>query len=230
MLKRLWQRLVDLFTPDAQETWKDKPIEYPPELPTPGHPWDRRLTIGVVVGHTKKSPGAMVEAPLKTYEYFENKRVAQKMKDYASKKLSQNVVVNVYYRDGIGIAGAYTKAMLDGCDCVIELHFNAFNKAAYGTETLCTMTQMDKDFAKVVQSSLVKLFQRDKTGDRGVKPRAKNDRGWASVSALPTMANCLVEPFFSDNPKEMALYMKVRDEYPGALVDAAIEWAASVNC
>ena len=195
-----------------------------PELPVISDM--KTAKLGIIVGHEKKAPGAYVAAPIRSYEYFVNKDIAGHIKAVSE---SRGLKCEVILRDGINIAGAYAKAVSLGCDCVIELHFNAFNQQAFGTETLCTKSSDDRAFASIVQKHLVKLFGRVGISNRGIKALSLSDRGGFSVHSFPVGANCLVEPFFSDNPKEVELYLSVKDKYPEALVDAVIEWAKSVD-
>lgn len=197
---------------------------YKPELPLADS--HANIILGIIVGHEKKAPGAYVAAPLKSYEYFVNKEIAAHIKQVAE---LQGLKCEIILRDSVGIGGAYAKAAQLKCDAVIELHFNAFNTVAFGTETLSTKSSDDLAFAKIVQSHLVKCFKRVGKGNRGVKALSVSDRGGFSVASYPVGANCLVEPFFSDNPNEVALYLSVKDEYPKALVAAVIEWAKSVH-
>lgn len=210
--------------PPTEEQPQEAPVHTEPELPAEGdHPV---IKIGIIVGHEKNKPGADVASPINSSEYPVNKKIAEQIKAEAEARGFQCVVI---LRDGVGIGGAYGKAMREGCDCVIELHFNAFNKKAFGTETLCTKGSDDRAFAKIVQNHLVKCFERTGRGDRGVKALGVSDRGGFSVHSFPTGVNCLVEPFFSDNVSEVDLYLRKRDEYPKALVDAVTEWAKSVD-
>lgn len=195
-----------------------------PELPTVGD--KPTLKLGIVVGHERKAPGAVVTSPINSNEYFVNSQIAEQIRREAVKRGLQCVVI---LRDKVGIGGAYGKAISQGCDAVIELHFNAFNRKAFGTETLCTKSSDDRAFASIVQKHLVKCFKRTGAGDRKIKPLSISDRGGFSVHSFPTGVNCLVEPFFSDNTSEVALYLSVKDQYPKALVEAVIEWANSIG-
>ena len=224
--KKLWNKIKSSTRPSPAPVWQDEPVVFKPELPTVVDRINGYMKIGLVVGHTRNEPGAAVAAPIKSYEYFVNTELAKMAQDYAKDKYP-HVDLNIYYRDGIGIVGAYTKAHADGCDCVIELHFNAFNKKAYGTETLCTRLPDDKKYAKYINDAISKVFKRTGLGFRGVKIMSLADRGGKSVAALPGTANCLVEPFFSDNLSEVQLFLSVREEYVKSLVDASVAWGES---
>lgn len=211
------------ITPDPIATF------VPEHLPEPELPLivsHKKRKLGIVVGHEGSKPGAVVTVPIKSNEYFVNRKIAQKIKDECTKR---NIDCVLIYRDGVGVSGAYAKAKAERCDAVIELHFNAFNRKAFGTETLCTKSSDDRAFAKIVQDHMVKCFERTGSGNRGVKVLSASDRGAFSVHSFPSGANCLVEPFFSDNPEEVQLYLRKEKEYPIALVDAFVAWCESIG-
>jgi N-acetylmuramoyl-L-alanine amidase len=107
-----------------------------------------------------------------------------------------------------------------GGGCVIELHFNAFNGTASGTETLySTKLPANKSFASIVQKKMVAVFKRT---DRGLKLR-NSGRGASNLAAV-TVPCCLVEPLFGDNKTDSGLLKSKAKEYEHALVDAAMEF------
>lgn len=180
-----------------------------------------KFKLAVIVGHEKKAQGAaMHRSQGFISEYMYNNAIADLMIDYGK---TVGVEVVKVLRDGIGISGANKKAASLKPDACIELHFNAANGTAHGTEVLCTLDAQDKTFAALVQANVCKVFER--TGmSRGVKPIARSARGGGNVHGLPGIANCLVEPFFGDNQKEAEMAMKKKSEYAKALVDAFVSW------
>ena len=92
-------------------------------------------------------------------------------------------------------------------DAIIELHFNAAEKpAARGTETLYGKVNPDsRRLADLMQDSMVRVFGRGGSANRGVKVRRSDDRGFTSVTAAPTVPSALVEPFFGSNGGECQL-------------------------
>jgi len=183
------------------------------------------LKIGLIVGHEKKAQGAVMPAPYRLSEYAYNSEIAQLAKDYAKRI---GVTAEIIFRDGIGISGAYKKAKSLGVDCVIELHFNAYNGTVSGTETLCSNEGADKQFANFVHNHVCNVFDRKPgAGDRGVKTLSATDRGGSNVHALPNVPNCLIEGFFGDNPKEAKMALERKEQYAHALIDACVEWANS---
>jgi len=91
--------------------------------------------VAIVAGHTKLSPGASGVAPISQSEYFWNDDLAKLIKS----ECELNVQAKIFFRDGIGISGAYNKVQQWGASSVVELHFNSFNSNAFGTETLYAM-------------------------------------------------------------------------------------------
>lgn len=185
----------------------------------------RIARLVVVVGHEKAAAGAGLHGGGSEYSY--NSKVAEIMKGYAANRYP-NVLVDIVLRDGIGIGGAYVKAKRLNPDACIELHFNAFNGQAQGSETLCSLEEKDKFFANIIQSAQCKVFERLGLS-RGVKVISRAARGGQSVYALPGFANCLVEPFFGDNPTEAAMAKAKQSQYAQALVDAFVLWSQKVG-
>lgn len=177
----------------------------------------------LIVGHEKKAQGATLATGGSEYEY--NSKAADLSKKYA---VSRGVRLEVIYRDGIGISGAYKKAMELKPDSCIELHFNAFNKKASGTETLCTPDKEDLAFSKLVHKEICEVFERGGLS-RGIKVLARGSRGSSNIYSLPGFSNCLVEPFFGDNEKEAIMALEKQELYAIGLVDATIKYWQSIG-
>lgn len=184
------------------------------------------MKLGLIVGHEKKAQGAVMAPPHSITEYAYNRDIALLAKQFSLIEKFRHIEVEIFYRDGIGIFGAFKKVKAANCDCVIELHFNAANKKAIGTETLCSNEATDKQFAYIVQQRVEKVFDRidGGAGDRGVKVLSNGDRGSGSVVSYPGKANCLVEPFFGDTPSEANMAVNRKTQYAKALLEAANEW------
>ncbi len=168
--------------------------------------------LAVVVGHTKRSPGAFGQAPIAQNEYFWNSGLAALMKENAA---AHGLAVEVFYRDNGGIAGAYRRAGEWGADGCIELHFNAATPAASGTETI-VVTDVSKPLAKSVQAAMVETLG---LRDRGVKEPWEG-RGRQSLTQLP-VPSVLAEPFFGSNPGDCHRADEQEDQLAAALVEAA---------
>lgn len=177
------------------------------------------IRLGIIIGHERKEPGANLVGGGNEYSY--NKEVANLI-DKISKE-SADVDAILIYRDGIGISGAYHQAEELKCDCVIELHFNAYNARVQGTSTLCSFDNNDVEFAHMVHKQICKIFDRDGMS-RGVKTLSRNARGGGNVYGFPKGVNCLVEPFFGDNPEDAKMGAQRKAEYARAIVDAVTLW------
>jgi len=172
--------------------------------------------FAIVVGHTKSSPGATGVKPIGQSEYPWNKDLAAKIKAACSAK---GIESDIFYRDGVGIAGAYAEVEQWGAACVVELHFNASNGKASGT-----MTLYDKDrhtgsssWAKLLQDSMLATLA---LRDFGLKELKPGDRGYASVSALK-IPSALIEPFFGDNASDAETATNGKDRLAAAIAEAA---------
>lgn len=186
----------------------------------PGHNEARLVKIGLIVGHSKKDPGAVSIGKFSEYAY--NAEIARLASIYA---LGTNkAVVECIYRDGVGIKGAYAAAEQLSCDVVIELHFNAATGQVSGTETLCSFDNNDVEFAHAIHAGVCEVFERE-GASRGVKTLPRNARGSFNVYSFPNGVNCLVEPFFGDHPKDSSLGLQKSAAYARGLVDAVILWA-----
>ncbi len=177
----------------------------------------------VIVGHTLNEQGAPLVGGGTEYSF--NKRIAELMFSYAKQTYS-TLEVRLVFRDTAGINGAYREAERLRPDACLELHFNAANGKARGTETLCTPDEADRSYAEAIQSAVCPVFERE-GNSRGVKVIPRNARGGLNVYSLPGSANCLVEPFFGDNKEDAEDALKKQGTYAEALVDATVRWVSS---
>ena len=65
--------------------------------------------IAIIVGHTKRGPGAKLAGSTNTYEYHWNSDLANKMRQAASS--ITGVECKIFTRDQGGLAGAYGGAI-----------------------------------------------------------------------------------------------------------------------
>lgn len=201
---------------------KTKPKEPVRETPLPDE--KGKVNFALIVGHEKKAPGAEFNNPKFKSEYDYNTAIAEKIKSYVNAGAYSGINLKVIFRDGIGINGAYQMAKTFGADACIELHFNAFNEKASGSETLSTIDTVDQKLSKLVHTEICKAFDR-KGESRGVKVLSRGDRGGGNIYSMPGSANCLVEPFFGDNATEAKLAVERFDTYAKALLDGVYKWA-----
>jgi hypothetical protein len=73
-------------------------------------------------------------------------------------------------------------AQLWNPQATVELHFNAANRRAQGTETLWAIDGTSWRWAKALQDSTTELYGRFGGQDRGLKDRTKGGRGFLSLS------------------------------------------------
>lgn len=174
--------------------------------------------FAIVVGHTNNRVGAYGTSPISQHEYHWNKHLAQMI---VAECTNIGVESRVFYRDGIGISGAYKQVSAWGAQCVTELHFNAFNGSARGTETLYDgdINKGSKAWADKLQTNMLAALG---TINRGLKERDPGDRGYKSLSSL-NIPSSLIEPFFGDN----ALDAKIGNDNKLALAKSIADAAAS---
>jgi N-acetylmuramoyl-L-alanine amidase len=179
------------------------------------------MKLAIIVGHLKVAKGARAVAPLSCYEYDYNDVVAELMYKHAK---DRGIDCYVYRKDGT--TAEYVGQLIDkwNADLCIELHFNAANGSARGTEVL-----VDEDpgesfhYAAVIQKQLCELFSRDKRGNRGVKVVEAGDRGHRNLKTVKCVS-CLVEPAFGDNEDDARLLKMLQNQYAMTLVDASMEY------
>lgn len=186
------------------------------------------MKLAILVGHSKKSPGAFGVKPLNQSEYVYNSEIAQKMKSYAEEK-SPGIACKIFLRDNTTIKGVGDAvnqwAKGDKLTCAIELHFNAFNGKARGAETLYDNGPAEnKLMAETIHKKVLSVFEVPPQLDRKTKLLSDfNDRGFANCYYVK-IPSCLVEPGFGDNTADATLLHKRRDEYARGLVDGCLEF------
>lgn len=173
--------------------------------------------IALVVGHTRRSAGVLATAPLSDSEYFWNSLVAQRVAELAS---PQYIRCAVFFRDGIGIEGAYNKVRAWQAHTCIELHFNAFNRETTGTETLHGARPDSEVLAHIFQDEISNTFRRTADSNRGLKKRLPGSRGSKSLSQLVDTPSILVEPFYGDVESEARLATDVMESYALSIITA----------
>lgn len=174
-----------------------------------------------MVGHSKDLPGAKAKAPIGTYEYFYNLALANFMKGHAS---DSDCMLNIFLRDNLTIRGTYLTVQKWKPDCVIELHFNAANEKARGTETLYgEENPLSGEFARLVQDGMCKLLKRDAKTNRGIKKLSEGDRGFANVNAIKCPC-ILVEPFFGDEVEDAKLGFQYQESLSSILVESTVHF------
>lgn len=151
------------------------------------------MKIAVVVGHSKKSQGALNKRHNVTeFQFF--KTLAQEIESNFSEFNMSDEIVVIHRENG------YTKLPSEinsfYVDLVVSLHANAFNTTADGCEMLYYhKSESGKEIATIFQKKMLKLLA---NSDRGIKPKTSEDRGGYLLKE--TDAPCIIcEPFFIDN-------------------------------
>lgn len=191
--------------------------------------------LAVVVGHAKTADGATglippFPAEMKS-EWPWNSELAQWIKDELA---ARQVRCEVFFRNtggSTGVADAYRRVIAWGPRASVELHFNAANGSARGTETLYEFAS-SMDWARLLQQAMCNLYdhgdkrtERNIKLDRGLLQASKNGRGVASLNKFDTSA--LIEPFFGDNLTDATLGTSKKRELAKAIAESFVAFAAS---
>ncbi len=155
-------------------------------------PENGRMVCALIVGHKHSSPGAVNEAS-GTTEFEFNDALAR---DIESRQ-SDVIIHRVYRRTYETLPGDVNDI---NPDFVISLHCNAYNKRTKGSEVLYYhRSEKGKQIGTLLNGLLSTTLE---NRNRGVKPRASEDRGGYLLRYVN--APCVIaEPFFIDNDDEL---------------------------
>jgi len=162
--------------------------------------------IAVIIGHNPIHQGAEAIAPIGKSEFDFNSELANLIEQ---ESINFPFEIELFYRK---FKNSYTKEIkevyklvdLSKCDYSMELHFNSAVFTVSGSEVLSSGSKKSKHFARLIQKEQVKLFDRTKKENRGVKIRKKGSRGYLSLISGKAAA-IIVEPFFGSNRKDCNL-------------------------
>jgi len=143
----------------------------------------------LIIGHTEKSPGAInSNSGISEFEFNDN----------LAWRTPSNNCIRPYYRTSYKSLPLEANRMRP--DFIIELHCNAFNKKASGTEMLYYHgSEKGRQMAEILQNEIVNCLG---LADRGIKPKTEKDRGGYLLKH--TKAPCVIaESFFIDNNKDL---------------------------
>lgn len=178
--------------------------------------------LGLIVGHTRASPGAKnASSGMHEYTFWRDF-----VNEFFLDQLWHGVKVSVFFRDEGGIEGAVRMAVKSGCNALIELHSNAYNEQVSGCEVLCSSDQdlpglNEQHFARLLAFRLNEVMGNRLRGDNGVKYIAKSgERGFFNLTRVIDRPSVLIEPFFIDNDQDFGRAMSVRPMLAEAIVQA----------
>lgn len=103
-------------------------------------------------------------------------------------------------------------------DYVFELHFNAFNKKASGTEILVH----ERENGISVEEGILKNIEKLGFINRGVKRRT-DLRNMNACKVNQGVSYALLETCFIDNADDMTLYNEKKDDIIKAIVDGMVQ-------
>lgn len=168
----------------------------------------------LVIGHKKKSPGA-INANSSLTEFYFNEDFALRVE----KGIEKTQVQRVYRRTHKELPDDINAL---GPDFTVSLHCNAFNKKVSGTEVLYYhRCEKGKRMAEILLNFLVEHL---KLPNRGIKPKTSEDRGGYLLRY--TKSPCVIaEPFFIDNDDDLARAQEDMDGLTAAYA-AAIDQIA----
>lgn len=178
--------------------------------------------LAVVVGHTKDDKGAFSPF-LKKSEYDWNGDLAAEMIKVPG------IDVQVFWRDGVGISGAYAAGEQWGADAFVELHFNSsHNSTSTGTGVLY-QSPVSKQLAIRVSLGIQAVLGLGywPQGSNGVctpyQASGKQERGKKSLTASKK-PSVLIESFFGSNPNDCRMADACRADLAMAIVSSVISF------
>lgn len=169
--------------------------------------------VALVVGHRKRSPGAVNKASGLS-EFAFNNDLAKFIKHSTA-----FCEVEIVYRDSYAALPGKINELQP--DFIIALHCNAYNEKASGTETLYHHSSVkSKRLAETMQERVVACLG---LPDRGIKPRGVEDRGGYLLKN--TNAPCVIaEPLFIDNDGDLRRAKESMDLLAVAYIETMREY------
>lgn len=173
--------------------------------------------IAFIVGHEKKSSGAIMVPPWNITEYEWNRVFVSDLKKEIN-ELDSDIQIQIIYRDHVGIHGAYALVNAYKPNCSIEFHFNASqNPEAEGSETLYSNRFKESAIlAQALQDAICESLERCGKDNRKIKLLHPHERGETNVH-LSNSPSCLIEPFFGSSEKDCELILSQRQNLIEAL-------------
>lgn len=156
-------------------------------------PADKDKVCALIIGHKQQSPGA-VSVDNKVTEFEFNNALSQLIEERTKMVNIQRVYRTTYQQLPADVNQT-------NADFAISLHCNAFNNQTSGTEVLYYYkSKQGKILANLLQENLLAGLG---LNDRGIKARTSEDRG-GYLLRYTSMPCVIAEPFFIDNPNDLA--------------------------
>lgn len=175
---------------------------------------DKTMKVLIIAGHGAGDNGAVATHGGKTYRECDETRklAAMLVTEFAKAGVTAdgyNLMRNAFadYKEG----SLVSRARFQNYDAVLELHFNAFDGKAGGTEAYLTTASGNDETAEAVCKAVAALGFRN----RGVKRKNFAVIGQAGVQGAEAL---LLEVCFLDSSADMALYEKSREAVAEAVV------------
>ena len=175
--------------------------------------------LALIVGHTPKAGGAVSVGGVSEFDF--NDALARDI----ARRVTGAEVRLVYRGLPNDYAGLPAKVNATRADFAVSLHFNsAADARASGTEVLfAQVSSRSRVLAAMVHSHLLHAL---KLPDRGIKARAKQDRG--STLLYKTAMPCVIaEPFFGSSFTDWGRAISMREELVQAYVRAIEDYATT---
>lgn len=170
--------------------------------------------VALVIGHGPKVDLGAVNKAARETELNWNTDLAQRIKDRLSGRAEGVIVKRTTERLQPVMETNATKA-----DAAVELHLNAFNGSASGTEMIA-VSKRGRELATLLQAAAVRVLG---LPDRGVKGPQGGGRGqrWLNGTSMPAV---IVESFFIDNDKDLARANAKKDDLAQGYADAIVSF------
>lgn len=197
-------------------------------VPTLGK--DDNVPVAIIVGHNKKSQGAVNY--LGETEYIFNSRIARKVKErLAELGVNSAVIFRPVGGYSFQCKEVAKSAKLLGSVYALELHFNgAANPSARGCEVLVrrTVNPIDNKFADYITDRL-ELYGVKQRNQDGVSEIGPDHNGFGMLDALGDVGilASIIEPCFAMNRDESKVIFENEDIYVEILTDAC--WRLATN-
>lgn len=162
-----------------------------------------KVTVAIVIGHKKSSPGAFNENYMKSeFEYNEELSLLIE-KALSELKISSKRIYRRTYRELPGDINAIQPSLM------VNLHTNAFNSKLSGSSVMYnSQSENGKKLADILLSEIVNILN---LKNRGIKPVSSEDRG----GFLLHNVNCtavILQPFFIDNDSDLKVAIEKKEE------------------